>query len=140
MQKSEVDMTEFFRQLAEIEISRPSMDVLHSAFYLQEKWQQFRPEFETWLLRYVARVSADEQPNLQRVSAMNQVNPRYVLRNYLAQQAIDKAEQGDVSMIHELLDVMRNPYALQPGRDAFAAKRPDWARHKAGCSMLSCSS
>jgi serine/tyrosine/threonine adenylyltransferase len=140
MQKSEVDMTEFFRQLAEVEISKPSVDVLHSAFYSQEKWQQFRPEFETWLVRYVARVSADAQPNLQRMSAMNQVNPRYVLRNYLAQQAIDKAEQGDVSMIHELLDVMRNPYALQPGRDAFAAKRPDWARHKAGCSMLSCSS
>jgi serine/tyrosine/threonine adenylyltransferase len=140
MQKSEVDMTGFFRQLAEIEMSKPSLDVLHSAFYLQEKWRQFRPEFAAWLTRYVARVSADAQPDAQRVSAMNQVNPRYVLRNYLAQQAIDKAEQGDVNMIHELLDVMRNPYVEQRGRESFAAKRPDWARHKAGCSMLSCSS
>jgi serine/tyrosine/threonine adenylyltransferase len=140
MQKAEVDMTEFFRQLAEIEMSNPSLDVLHSAFYVQEKWQQFRPEFAAWLARYVLRVNEDAQPHAQRLSAMNKMNPRYVLRNYLAQQAIDKAEQGDVSMIHELLAVMRNPYALQPGRDAFAAKRPDWARHKAGCSMLSCSS
>ena len=140
MQKSEVDMTEFFRQLAEIEISTPSVDVLHSAFYVEEKWQQFRPEFATWLARYVLRTNEDAQLHEQRVSSMNEGNPRYVLRNYLAQQAIDKAEQGDVSMIHELLEVMRNPYALQPGRDAFAAKRPDWARHKAGCSMLSCSS
>jgi serine/tyrosine/threonine adenylyltransferase len=140
MQKSEVDMTEFFRQLAEIEILNPSVDVLHSAFYVEEKWHQFRPEFAAWLIRYVTRVSADTQPGAQRVEAMHQVNPRYVLRNYLAQQAIDKAEQGDMSMIHELLDVMRNPYNLQTGRDAFAAKRPDWARHKAGCSMLSCSS
>ena len=140
MQKSEVDMTEFFRQLAEIEISAPSLDLLQSAFYVQDKWQQHRPEFAAWLTRYVRRANEDGQPHVQRVSAMNQVNPRYVLRNYLAQQAIDKGEQGDMSMIHELLDVMRNPYALQPTRDAFAAKRPDWARHKAGCSMLSCSS
>lgn len=140
MQKAEVDMTEFFRQLAEIEMSTPSPDVLHSAFYVEEKWQQFRPDFESWLKRYAARINADAQLGAQRVEAMHQVNPRYVLRNYLTQQAIDKAGQGDMSMIHELLDVMRNPYNLQTGRDAFAAKRPDWARHKAGCSMLSCSS
>lgn len=140
MQKAEVDMTAFFRQLAEIEMSQPSVDVLHSAFYEQEKWQQCRPEFAAWLARYGLRLNEDAQPHALRVSTMNEVNPRYVLRNYLAQQAIDNAEQGDASMIHELLDVMRHPYAVQAGRDAFAAKRPDWARHKAGCSMLSCSS
>ncbi len=140
MQNAEVDMTDFFRQLSEIQISNPSPDVLRSAFYVEEKWRQYRPEFAAWLTRYAARVSADAQPDAIRVEAMRQVNPRYVLRNYLAQQAIDLAGQGDMSMIHELLDVMRNPYSTQTGRDAFAAKRPDWARHKAGCSMLSCSS
>ena len=61
-------------------------------------------------------------------------------RIWAAQQAIERAEQGDPSMIEELMETLRHPYTEQAGRAAFAAKRPEWARHKAGCSALSCSS
>jgi len=71
---------------------------------------------------------------------MEAVDPLYVPRNYLLQEVIDATERGDRTALPEILDVLRHPYTEQPGRDRFCAKRPEWARVKPGCSMLSCSS
>jgi uncharacterized protein YdiU (UPF0061 family) len=140
MHRAEIDMTEFFRSLARLDIEQPNIDVVRESFYREDLRQRLASDMARWLARYAVRLQQDEEPAERRLARMNAANPRYVLRNYLAQQAIDRAEQGDPKMIHALLEVLRRPCDEQPGREAFSAKRPDWARHRAGCSMLSCSS
>jgi uncharacterized protein YdiU (UPF0061 family) len=71
---------------------------------------------------------------------MNAVNPKYVLRNYLAHLAIEALAVGDATVMERAMRVLQRPYDEQPGCDDLATRRPEWARHKAGCSALSCSS
>ncbi len=140
MHRAEVDMPLFFRCLARVDCVAPSLAVVQEAFYRDELFVLHAADLAAWLGRWAERVLADGELPAQRVARMNAVNPRVVLRNYLAQQAIDRAEKGDPEMIHQLLEALRHPYADPAGTGAFAEKRPEWARHKAGCSMLSCSS
>ncbi|PBS11522.1 hypothetical protein CMZ82_14515 [Lysobacteraceae bacterium NML93-0792] len=140
LQAGEVDMTLFFRGLADLDTPMPSLDVVDGAFYDAGKHDALLREFEAWLQAYAARIEAGGEPAALRRQRMRAANPRYVPRNYLAQQVIDAATQGDVAPISELLEVLRRPYDDQPGNERFSERRPEWARAKAGCSMLSCSS
>ena len=138
--QGEIDMTLFFRALIDADPMDASLSAFDDAFYDPAKREAVAPALRDWLAAYARRRDEDALDAAARRERMRLANPRYVLRNYLAQQAIDAAEAGDLSGVHELLEVMRRPYDDQPGRARFAQRRPDWARQRAGCSMLSCSS
>ncbi|HEX5613348.1 MAG TPA: protein adenylyltransferase SelO family protein, partial [Burkholderiales bacterium] len=138
--EAETDWTIFWRKLAQVEASADEAQLLAPlapAFYT-ELADGHRAAIAAWLRRYLARAQP-EAPH--RAERMNQVNPKYVPRNYLAQQAIDAiAERADNSFLERLMKVLERPYDEQPENEEFAARRPEWARTRPGCSALSCSS
>ena len=149
LQLLETDMTLFFRHLADFEPQDNLFDTsdeqlvepLLPAFYSEgELTPEVIKSWGNWLREYNARLGLENITQQQRVERMNAVNPLYVPRNYLAQEAIDAIEKGDNSLLDRWLTVLKNPYTEQPGQEHFAGKRPEWARHRPGCSMLSCSS
>ena len=159
LQLVETDMSIFYRRLADLNVSEYSAwdkkklpNILLDAYYSPDDipddviWQT-----NQWLEHYAKRAMLElddgdlsqsklSESLVARKISMNSINPKYVMRNYVAQLAIDKSEKGDHSLLNELLEVMRHPYDEQPENEQYALKRPEWARHKAGCSMLSCSS
>lgn len=153
LQLTETDMTIFYRLLADFDPrldqdnddrdDRALLAPLEPAYY-QPLDEEGRRQAADWLRRYRERLVRDSVLHgtdaHTRRERMNRVNPKYVLRNYLAQQAIDLAERGDFSEIHRLQALLRRPYDEQPDHEQYFAKRPEWARDRAGCSMLSCSS
>ncbi|MFA5508265.1 MAG: protein adenylyltransferase SelO family protein, partial [Vulcanimicrobiota bacterium] len=139
MEQSEVDMTLFFRALSGLK-SGATLETLEPAFYDPDKQAAHREAWQSWLDDYTARVEAVGEETDSRKVRMNLINPLYVPRNYLLQQAIEWAEAGDASRVQELLSVFREPYQKQAGKEHLEMRRPEWARHKPGCSMLSCSS
>lgn len=164
LQQVETDMTLFFRGLMAIPVEVADDSAVHAenqdfvddgtlaqplrrAFYTEEAFAPAQlGRLTAWLRRYVARVRRDTEmtdfPGFakERLERMRRANPKYVLRNYLAQQAIEALEQGDESVIARLMEVLQHPYDEQPEHEELAGRRPEWARHKAGCSALSCSS
>ena len=87
--------------------------------------------------QYAGRLQMENCTAKNRKEKMNQVNPKYVLRNYMAQLAIDDANMGDYTLIETLFQLLKKPYEEQPEYQQWFVKRPEWARHKVGCSMLS---
>jgi uncharacterized protein YdiU (UPF0061 family) len=87
-----------------------------------------------WLRRYRSRVG--DLPDSLRKSQMDAVNPRYVLRNYLVQEAIAEAEKGNYQTIRALQKVLADPFTFHPGMDTFAQNAPTWTEK----IELSCSS
>jgi len=157
LRELQVDYTLFFRLLAEwpLHPGRPQPGAegeplpppdlarvrshFDPAFYSPERADLRLALFAHWLRRWEERKPISVSPP-ERRRRMHQVNPQFVLRNYLVQEAIQQAEGGDSSGILELLDRAREPYAERPAPDRFVQRRPEWARDLPGASKLSCSS
>ncbi|WP_425553154.1 protein adenylyltransferase SelO [Hymenobacter algoricola] len=144
---SEMDMTVFFRRLSHLVpvLWEPAQEeaafeeLVESASYLPEPGP-VHAALRTWLGRYAARLR-QETAGVEAIRAgMLAANPKYVLRNYLAQQATEAAEAGDLTLLETLLAVLQKPFDEHPAHEALAARRPEWARDKPGAATLSCSS
>ena len=96
-----------------------------------------RDAFDQWQHQYKARLAAENSIDTERSQRMKTFNPKFVLRNYLAQQAIDIAQnQKDFSEVENLLHVLQSPFEEHPEFDRYAAFPPDWGKHL----EISCSS
>ncbi|MDQ3369208.1 MAG: YdiU family protein [Myxococcota bacterium] len=140
----ETDMPLFYRALARVPGTASADEaaaILRDAYYVPDDVTAVQHGvLADWLRAYQERLATEQLDDAERRTRMDSVNPLYVPRNYLVQEVIEATEQGDRTALLELLDVLRHPYTEQPGRERFTAKRPEWARHRPGCSMLSCSS
>lgn len=143
LQLTETDMTIFFRLLADFkkDKAQEGLKRVHDAFYSPEEVEgDIADKWNDWFVKYAERLQKESLPDEERKTGMNAVNPKYVLRNYMAQLAIEAADKGDYTLIDELYTLLKQPYAEQPESEKWFVKRPEWARNKIGCSMLSCSS
>ena len=153
LQLEECDFTLFFRRLAQVDATAAAqpegstaadaalLAPLHEAFYSGNgPTHDTASALRAWLRTWGNAVRSGGEADAARSARMQRTNPKYVLRNWLAQRAIDDASNGDTAMLERLLLVMQHPCDEQPEHEEFAGRRPEWARHKPGCSALSCSS
>jgi len=152
LQLHETDMTLFFRELALVD---PQMDAenafitISMSFYdLENLSEPHQWSWLEWMENYLKRLQLEQDMSgvdgiafaKAKQQQMNRINPKYVLRNYIAQLVIDDAEKGNYQLLNDVYKMLQKPYEDQPEFDKWYDLRPDWARNKVGCSMLSCSS
>lgn len=130
MQQNLVDYTIFFRRLASLSRQPQDTDTKVRDLFLE------RTAFENWVEHYRQRLAQEDSLDTKRHTQMKQVNPAYILRNYMAQQAIEQAERGDASEVERLLKLLQQPFTEQAGMERYADHPPAWA----DSISLSCSS
>lgn len=121
MQANHVDFTLFFRRLCDLEMETPANDEPLRDLFID------RPSFDAWAASYRQRLRQEHSQDAPRKVSMRATNPKYVLRNYLAQIAIEKAQNKDFSEVDRLLNVLEKPFDEQPENEKYAALPPDWA-------------
>jgi uncharacterized protein YdiU (UPF0061 family) len=122
MAEDRTDFTITWRRLADLDAARD--------MFLQ------RDKFDAWAARYRERLAAESSDDAERSDRMHRANPKFVLRNHLAQIAIERAQAGDSSETQRLLDILEHPFDEQPEHEAYAGFPPGWASQL----VVSCSS
>ena len=131
MHANQVDYTNLFRSLGHFKSASGEQNSAVRDQFLD------RPAFDAWAEIYRARLQQEPGTDEERKARMDKVNPKYILRNYLAQVAIEKAEKTrDFSEVDRLLKLLGSPFDEQPEMEAYAASPPDWAQQ----ISVSCSS
>jgi len=124
-----VDMTIAFRALAAFDRGRGATPPAVRDLFID------RAAADAWGARYLRRLEREPRAEAERQAAMQRVNPKYVLRNHLAQEAIERARAGDFAEVRRLHEVLRRPFDEQPEHARYADHPPDWARHiEVSCS------
>jgi len=141
LQLVETDMTIFFRNLSNFTDDTSGLKLIEKSFYdFEHISDTIKNSWNLWFTKYGERLQKETISSKERKEKMDAVNPKFVLRNYMSQMAIDEADKGNYTVIDQLFQLLKKPYAEQPENEKWFAKRPEWARDKVGCSMLSCSS
>ncbi|SCX98078.1 Uncharacterized conserved protein YdiU, UPF0061 family [Nonlabens sp. Hel1_33_55] len=140
----ETDMTIFYRQLIAVNQDstfNEAWEVLKISFYdVEQMPASVKNQWVKWIENYIERLEKESAFEKARTLQMQQSNPKYVLRNYISQLVIEKAEEVNYDLLNEVYEMLKKPYEDQPEMKHWYAKRPDWARNKPGSSQLSCSS
>lgn len=129
MAADRVDFTIAFRRLADFSTTGETDNAAMRDLFID------RAGFDAWAAQYQHRLQAENSIDAERALRMKRVNPKYVLRNHLAEVAIRQAQQGDFSEVQRLLKVLQRPYDEQPEHSADAGFPPEWAQHiEVSCS------
>lgn len=139
MYLSKVDFTIFFRKLSFETSLEDFWQLIQDSSYITDL-SPLKERWANWYKVYYEIIISQEISNIERNSIMVKTNPKYIIRNYMAQMAIDEVTKGNYSTINELFDLLKDPYSENTKMEKWFVKRPKWADEKPGCSMLSCSS
>ncbi len=147
---TEVDTTLFYRKLSELHLQPVKEEdfghperwwgVLGEAYYAKSPPEPALEAMGRWLKKYWLQWGVQDESKEDLVGKMNQANPYFIPRNYILQQCIDELEKGETRQLNQVMRALQSPYEENDMTRPFFAKRPEWARQRAGCSDLSCSS
>lgn len=129
MHDSKVDFTSFFRKLSNLQKDSKPIEIMQRNEFID------RENIDQWFSDYISRLQLEPLGDQARKALMNQINPKYILRNHLAQVAIEKAQQNDFSEVDSLLKILSKPFDEQEKFDDYSKPPPlDMQRVAVSCS------